>query len=136
MRNKEKSEKNDVSLVNFTDDELRTMRDEALSKYDEIIEQWSKELNEITSQKGFDQYSRKGEKLIDKLNTKYADPLTDAEIVLETIQEELNKRENYYEQQRYMDSGNYTSIKIEDEEFLKREKEKTDRIRQILDDNE
>lgn len=134
MAIKQNKTSDDFSLVNFTDDELRALRDEALVKYDDIIDTWAVELKEINEKTDFDPYSRKGERIISKLGKKYADPLSDVEIVLETIQDELDKRDNYNEQQRYMEGGDYTRSELDDNEFLKREKEKTERIRKILED--
>ena len=127
---------NYINLAQYSDDQLKMMRDDALLKHDEIIEDWAKELGSIMNEKGFDQYSRKGERRLNKLNKKYADPLSDAQVVLISIQEELDKRDNYYEQQRYMQGGKRYIENIDDDEFLKREMEKTARIRAMLDDSD
>lgn len=131
-----KKNSKDFSLAKFTDEELYMMRDEALDKYDRYVEEWAIGLKEITDEKDFDQYSRKSEKKVAKLNKRFLDPMTDIEIVLATIQEELDKRDNYNEQQRYMEGGNYQAANIEDDEFLKREQEKTERIRSILNNED
>lgn len=123
---------NEFTLVNYSTETLLAMRDEALDKYDAYVEKWAVELKAITDEKDFDQYSKKSEKKVKKLNNKYLDPMTDIEVVLATIQEELDKRDNYNEQQRYVEGGNYIRDNISDEDFLKREQEKTERIRSIL----
>lgn len=123
------------SLANYTEDELKNMRDYALQKYDDIVEMWANELQYTMSEKGFDQYTSRGEKKLNKITRKYAEMVADAEITLEMIQEELDKYEEYYEQQRYVEGGNYEYEELDEDEFLRREKEKTDRIRDIIGKN-
>ena len=122
----------EFSLSNYTEDELKDLRDIALRKYDDIVELWAAELQFTMNEKGFDQYTKRGEKKLNKITRKYAEMVADAEITLEMIQEELDKYEEYYEQQRYIEGGNYVDEELEDDEFLKREKEKTERIRDII----
>ena len=122
----------EFSLSNYTEDELKELRDIALKKYDDIVELWASELQFTMNEKGFDQYTSRGERKINKITKKYAEMIADAEITLEMIQEELDKYEEYYEQQRYIEGGNYTNEDIEEDDFLKREKEKTERIRDII----
>ena len=130
-----KNKLSDFTLSVYSEDELKELRNIALQRYDDIVEMWANELKYITDEKGFDQYSRSGERKLNKLTKKYAEMIADAEITLEMIQEELDKYDEYYEQQRYVEGGNYKEEEIDEDEFLKREKEKTDRIRKIISDN-
>lgn len=124
-----------VTPADFSDDDLLVIRDKTLELHDSIIEKWANELAEVCGGKDFDEYSIRNKHKVNKITTKYSKELADVEISLEMIQEELDKRESYNEQQRYIVGGNYKPSNISDEEFLKREQEKTAKIREILKDN-
>lgn len=117
--------------ADFSDEELLDLRDKILDLHDKTIDGWSKELAQICDD-DFDQYSFWGKKKLEKLTNKWSEKLADIEVSLDMIQEELDKRDNYNEQQRYMDGGKYKTTEMSDEEFLRIEQEKTERIREIL----
>lgn len=119
----------------YSDEDLLVFRDKLLGTYDFYQKEWAEELAEIANDESFDQYSFKGKRQINKLTNKYADIMSDVEVILEVVQGELDKRDHYNEQQRYLADGNYKKEEISEAEFLKREYEKTQRIRRIIADD-
>ena len=55
-------------------------------------------------------------------------------MLLDVIDDEMQKREKFKDEQRYVDGGNITTSELSGEEFLKEEQKKTERIRRKYED--
>lgn len=114
----------------YRDEDLRKFRDNLLEIYDVYQHEWADELAEIVNAPNFDRFSYFGKKKLKKFTNKYADKMADVEVLLEVVQDELDFRD---------EQSGLKTIKEDEElsenEFIKKEMEKTERIRNILNDN-
>ena len=120
-----------INPASYGYDELSDFRDKLVDAYENYEDMCAREYAEKLSD--IDPNSFKGKKIAKKIINTYADKMSDIQIVLEMVQEELDKRDEYYEQQRYIDGGNIKKSNLSDEDFLRKEQEKTTRIRRIID---
>lgn len=125
------------TLADYSVEELIKFKNLAIEKHDKLIEAWGEELGEIIKEKDFDQYSRKGERKLKKLNQKHAEPLADILNVIDAFDEELSKRENYNYQQSFINDNYKPSYnkQMTTEEFIRLEMEKIDRERKNRENN-
>ena len=75
--------------------ELEELKKQAQEKEDELMDRWAFELNQILNEKGFDSYSKKGERRLNKFNEEHAEILAGALDYIELIDEELTTRDGY-----------------------------------------
>ena len=114
----------------YSDFDLRNLRNSFLEIYEAYEEACAEEMAEIFKTPKFDQYSFFGKRKLKKFTQKYADKLATLEVLLEVIQEELDKRDGKIDQ--YGRKVEEEFKQVSEFEFLKAEQEKTDRIREII----
>ena len=107
-----------------SDEDLIRLKDKLVADYKEIQEQWAIELSKLWTDK-FDQYTAKGQKKINKLTKKYADKLSDVEIVFEELKEELKNRNIIVTDLEDITDEEEPEEVLSEYEYLKREEEKT-----------
>ena len=111
-------------LPEYTDEELKTFINQITMQRSVLQEKCAEEMAVYLKNEKFDIYSRSGERKINKISEKYADLFSGADYLEEIIKEELKKREQYNEEQRY--SGrSVVKNQISKEEFLRQEEDKT-----------
>lgn len=115
----------------YSDEDLRTFRDNLLEIYDLYQNEWADELAEIVNKPNFDRFSYWGKRKLKKFTYKYADKMTDVEVLLEVVQEELDKRDEKSGVKKLREE-----TEISENEFIQREMDKTQRIRDILSADE
>lgn len=108
----------------YTDEELIKIKNELEAEYSEIVADWAEDVKNLSSDK-FDPYSFFGERKLKKIADKYADQSADITIILEDIERELSLRENYNEEQKYLNSNKVKNSKMSTEEFIQKESMKT-----------
>lgn len=116
-----------MDLTEMNHDELVKIQRQVLAEYDETMEKYAREVK-MLDKPNFDPYSYFGEKKIRKIADKYSSDIADMEILLNSIDDELNKRldaEDLLDYER--DAENET--KEDRANFLERESEKTEKIR-------
>lgn len=112
-----------MNMVNYTDQELEVIYGELEAERDDYVDKWANEVAAISTE-DFDPYSFFGERKLKKIANKYADPISDIDIILENIDKEFAIRERAEDENKY--SGKGKPIVEEDEEtFIEREKLKT-----------
>ena len=114
-----------------SDEDLIRLKDKLVADYKEIQEQWAIELSKLWTDK-FDQYTAKGQKKINKLTKKYADKLSDVEIVFEELKEELKNRNIIVTDLEDITDEEEPEEVLSEYEYLKREEEKTKQIQSGL----
>ena len=120
------------NFANYSDEDLILMKKNLIERYDEVEEEWTKELAEMWDEK-FDQYSASGQRKIKKLQTKYADMLSDIEIVFEDLKDELSKRNIPVSELEDITDNEEEEVidkNISEFEFVQKEAEKTQQYRQ------
>ena len=91
-----------------------------------LAEECASEMAIYTKDDKFDMYSFKGSRIIKKIGSKYSKLFAGARAYSRLIAEELRKKENYEEEQRYSGKGIRKPQKYEStEEFLQKEQDKT-----------
>ena len=122
-------------FVGYSDEDLIIIKDNLITLYKQIQEEWAEDLGKMWDDK-FDQYSSSGQRKIKKLNKVYGGKLADVEIVFEELKEELKKREIYLTNLEDItddvDEEEYGED-ISEYEFVRKEQMKTDLYKQNLD---
>ena len=139
MKNNEQTE--NFTLANYSVTELLEAKKKMLAKQDQLIKAWAKELGPILREPGFDMYSRKGEKRLEKFTQKHAVLLADVLDILSDIDDELSNRESYRFEKSFEESSasddEFESMTTED--FLRYEQNRIDESRKFIyvdeDDN-
>jgi len=120
----------------YSDADLIKLRDSFLEIYETYEEEWAEELAEIMNNPKFDQYSFFGKRKLKKFNEKHADKMSTVEVLLEIIQEELDRRDNNGIYVFNKEENDYdSSSNVSEDEFIRKEREKTERIREIIRDD-
>lgn len=112
-------------LFDYTSENLRSFINEIEMKKSVILEQYSSEIAEFALDDRFDAFSRRGQRRIDKVAKKYSGSLIGADEFLRIIKNELSKREQLEENMRYSGKGSLKRSQESEEEFLKKEADKT-----------
>ena len=123
------------SLEKYSVQELIDLKQRALKKQEELVANWAQELGSIMKEPGFDQYSRKGERRLNKFTEKHAELLADVLDIIEMVDDELSRREEYRFEKSFMgESERDDDIEsMTTEEFLKYEQQKIDESRKFID---
>ena len=121
------------NFANYSDKDLILIKNNLIVKYEDVQDAWSAELAKMWDD-DFDQYSARGERLIKKLNKKYASQLADIEIVFEELKEELAKREIFISELEDITDNveEDDDENVSDVEFVRREAKKTEQYKQGL----
>ena len=128
--------KDDVlDFSDYSDQDLVILKNKIRDGYHMVEEQCAEEMGRLLTE-DFDQYSARGKKKMDKLAKKYADQLSDMEIVFEDLKEEFKKRNIYLPPEDDITDGEEetglseeTNNELNEIEFLRKEEEKTQNIR-------
>ena len=113
-------------LPDYTVEELRTLLNEIEMKRSVLADQCASEMAVYLKDESFDLYSARGSRKIKKIAKKYTPALEGGKEYYRIIAEELRKKENYEEEQRYSGRGLVKPKKYEStEEFLQKEQDKT-----------
>lgn len=115
-----------------SDEDLIRLKDKLVEEYKELQAQWGFELSKIWTDK-FDQYTKKGQKKLEKFTKKYADKLSDIEIVFEELKQELNNRNIVVTDLEDITDEEEPEEILSEYEYLKKEEEKTKKIQGELD---
>lgn len=122
--------------VDVSDEKMAYFKKELLIMHDELVDAWTDEVK-LYDTEDFDPYSFFGERKLKKIAKKHAGKIAEVDLLIGVIDDEMSRREKYYEEQRYSGNGKVKqSFDGSDEEFLKREQEKTDSIRKIYEDDD
>ncbi len=113
-----------MNMVNYSDKELMIIHGEMEAEHEKYVEIWAKEAAELVNS-GIDPFSFWGERKLNKLAKKHADVISDINIILENIENELDKRERIAEEERYMGKGFKYSAVVNKEKFIQEEQIKT-----------
>ena len=129
--------KDDVlDFSDYSDQDLVILKNKIRDSYHLIEEQCAEEMGKLLTD-DFDQYSARGKKKMDKLASKYADKLSNLEIVFEDLKLELKKRNIYLspeyditdDEEEQSEIISETNKELSEIEFLRNEEEKTENIR-------
>ena len=90
-----------------------------------ILERYSSELADVLQNDRFDVYSYAGKRKLAKISKKYKSKIIGADEYLQLLEDELKKREQLEENMRYSGTGKYKTPEISQEEFLRKEQDKT-----------
>jgi hypothetical protein len=122
-----------INLVDYSDAELIKIRNLMDFEYGEVTEEWTRDLQALDTP-NFDPYSFWGGKKLDKVTKKYAGVMADISLISERIENELEKRGKFAEEQRYSGKSKVTNKNIDEDEFLEKEELKTLLHRQDIDE--
>ena len=120
-----------VNFAEMSDDELIKFRNWLLTEKATIDDEWVDELQLVTKE-NIDPYSRKGERVLKKLGTKYAEKAEGLVYLQDLVADELAKRKKYREQQRYLGKSEVKEESLE--EFLEKEAIITDSYKSKIGD--
>ncbi len=123
----------ELDPIEVSDEKMKYFSEELLKMHDELTDAWAEELKTLETEE-FDPYSFFGERKIKKLAKKHAPKIAEVDMLLDVIDDEMQKREKFKDEQRYVDGGNITTSELSGEEFLKEEQKKTERIRRKYED--
>lgn len=118
-----------MDLATVSSDLLLHIQEELIEEHNNIMAQYAESIKKIATP-NFDPYSFFGERKIKKIASKYADDLSNIEVLLDDIDDELNKREDASEPEPQSNEEYERDTKEEREEFVKSESDKTQKIRQ------
>lgn len=124
----------DMDPVDYSDEDLKNLMNMLEFEYGKTMDSYAEELKAISTP-NFDPYSFKGEKMISKIAKKYSEPAGDIGYLMDIIEDEMNKRGKFYEEQRYREGGvSNPQPSISEDEFLEKESLKTLKHKQDIDD--
>lgn len=112
-------------LPDYSLEDLKGFVNQIEMKKSEINEDCSKEMSEFLKNDKFDVYSRGGQKKLKKIAEKYAPVLAGAGEYLQILYKEIEKREQYEEEMRYLGKGKKKNHSESIEDFLRKEEDKT-----------
>lgn len=113
-------------ITDYSIEELRSFLNEIDMKVSVIADECASEMASYVKDDKFDMYSFRGSRIIKKIAKKHAKMFNAAKEFSRIISEELRKKENYAEEQRYSGKGLVKPKKYEStEEFLQKEQDKT-----------
>lgn len=123
--------------VNYTTEELNDVADKLDAERDELIEECSKKIAEISKNPKFDPYSFWGNRKIKKITKYYSNKTGKILGILDIIDEELSKREQYEYEQSFLGKGKVSKDKyISKEQFINQEMNKTNNFKKYIDVDE
>lgn len=126
----------ELDPAEVSDENMNYYREELIKMHDELSDAFAEELKKIDSD-NFDPYSFFGERKVKKISKKYAKKISEVDMLVDVIDDEMDRREKYNEEQRYTGSGKYVPrYSLDPEEYLKQEQEKTARIRKSLENDD
>ncbi len=124
----------ELDPVEVSDEKMQYYKKELLIMHDELIDKFGDDVKKLDTE-DFDPYSFFGEKKLKKLAKAHAKKVAEVDMLIGVIDDEMKKRENYNEEQRYVDNGNYVpKYSLDPDEYLKTEQEKTEKIRKGIED--
>lgn len=112
-------------MVDYTLDELKGFVNEINLMVSVIQEKRAEEMAVYLKDDTFDFFSNRGSKKIKKIADKYSSQIIGANEFLRIIGEEIRKREQYEEEMRYSGKSIKKPKQVSEEEFLKKEEDKT-----------
>jgi len=118
----------------YEDDELIEFRNLLEIEYGKITDSWAEEFSGFIDE-DFDPYTFSGERRVNKLNKKYTKESSDILVAIDLINEELNRREKYKEEQRYSGTSNFSYGNESLDEFIEKEDLKTLSHKQDIEEN-
>lgn len=122
--------------VDVSDQKMAYFKEELLKMRDELLDAWSDEVKKLDSD-DFDPYSFFGERKIKKISKQHSKKLAEVDLLLDVIDDEMSRRDNYNEEQRYMGTGKYVpKYSTDSNQYLKNEEQKTEKIRRKYEDEE
>lgn len=110
-----------INLAEMSDSEIYAFREMLSVEREKIDDQWADEVGEVT--KGdFDPYSTFAERKLKKIGKKYAEMGSGITYLQELVAEEIRKRDQYKEEQRYSGKNKFKNdFEMSQDEFLERE---------------
>lgn len=123
---------NNFSYAELTDDQLVELKNNLEVEYGKLIDEWGREVGYLVKEKNVDPYSRLGERKINKVIKKYADVSGPIKNIIEDIEFELAKRDNYKFQQSFIGGKSYYDENMTEAEFFEKESLKTEKYRQSI----
>lgn len=124
MNNKTYKDYMYMNMINYSYQELETIHGELEVEYEKYAEAWAKEAAKLVND-GIDPYSYLGEKKLKKLAKKHASTTSDILIILENIENELDKRDKANEEAKYSGKGTYKLDTRDKQAFIDEEHLKT-----------
>lgn len=113
-------------MVDYSIDQLKAFLNEINMKVSVLADECAGEMAVYAKDDKFDMYSFKGSRIIKKISKKYSKMFAAAREFSRIISDELRRKENYAEEQRYSGKGLAKPQKYEStEEFLQKEQDKT-----------
>lgn len=122
-----------INLAELTDDELLGFRNQLLTQREILTSDYVEEIKNQT-QGDFDPYSRRGQKIINKVVKKFSDRNMGLTYLEDVVADEIRKREKYKEEQRYVKGGK-VDFGMTEKEFLEREHIITESYKSRIDEN-
>lgn len=120
-------------MVEYSLEELKGFVNEIEMMKSVINQKMSDELAVELKKDSFDIYSRRGERIIKKISSKYTGSIIGAESYLKIIDAEIKKREQFEEELRYSGRSVKRHKELSEEEFLQKEQDKTTAYRSKIE---
>lgn len=120
-------------MVEYSLSDLKGFVNEIEMMKSVISQKMNDELSEELKRESFDIYSRRGEKKIKKISSKYTGSLVGAESYLKIIDAEIKKREQHEEELRYSGRSLKRHNEMSEDEFLQKEQDKTTAYRSKIE---
>lgn len=125
-----------LNPAEVSDENMNYFREELLKMHDELVDAWMEEVKKYDTE-NFDPYSFSGSRILKKLAKKHSKKVAEVDLLIEVIDDEMAMRENYREEQRYLGNKKFSPDEnFDKEEYLKREQEKTEKIRKIYSEDD
>lgn len=124
-----------ANLVDFSDDELVELKNHLEVEYGKLVEEWGNAVGKLVNVEGVDPYSFWGERKVNKVTKKYTSQTADIQILMEDIDLELSKRDNYRFEQSFIGGKSYHDTSLSEKEFFEKEQLKTLKYKQSLNQN-
>lgn len=122
-----------LNPAEVSDEQMMKFQEELLKMHDELVDAWAEEVKTVCTD-DFDPYSFWGSRKLDKIGKKHSKTLANVDLLLEIIDGEMTRRDQYNEEQRYTGSGKYKPrYSLDEEEYIENEKKKNERIRNVYD---
>ena len=111
-----------------SDDKMMYFRDELTKMHDELVEAWTDDVKKVDTE-NFDPYSFRGERILKKIAKKHTPLIAEVDMLIDVIDDEMARRDEYNEQQHYVEGGKRKEHIEDTDEFIAKEQKKIDRKR-------
>ncbi|MBQ8451165.1 MAG: hypothetical protein IJ538_00070 [Clostridia bacterium] len=121
-----------TNFSEFTDENLEQLLNDLEKENNEIVDEWAKEVKTLYDE-GLDPYSFWGEKKLKKVTKKYSKHSAAISVIMEDVENEISKREQFHEEQVGLGKEKRKINNISRDEFIKKEQDKTQKHKIYLD---